>query len=91
MTLRRNFELAANQSKFTRRVPGLMGRKDDAVPTYTFTVLGGQGYTFVRVADGSGSGLTIAFNRGGIALTGDLKVWVDIDSDGRAIIAELRY
>jgi hypothetical protein len=91
MTLRRNFELAANQSKFTRRVPGLMGRKDDAVPTYTFTVPGGQGYTYVRVGDGSSSALAVAFNRGGVALTGDLKVWVDIDSDGRATITELRY
>lgn len=91
MTLRRNFELAANKSKFTRRVPGLMGRKDSAAPTYTFTVPGGQGYTYVRIGDGSSSALTVAFNRAGVASTGDLKIWVDIDSDGRATIVDLRY
>lgn len=89
--LKRNFALAGYETKFTRRAPGLMGRKDSAVPTYTYDAPGGQGYKYVRVADGSGSTLTIAFNRAGISDTGDTKIWLEKESDGRWIIVGERY
>lgn len=89
--LKRQYQLSAYNAKFTRRIPGLMGRKDDAVPTYTYDAPGGQGYKYVRIADGSGSALTIAFNTAGVADTGDLKLWLEKGSDGRMVIVSERY
>jgi len=91
MGLRREFQLAGYHSKFTRRVPALMGRKDSATPTYTYDAPGGQGYKYVRLADGSSSALTIAFNRAGVSDTGDTKLWLEADYDGRWVIVDERY
>jgi hypothetical protein len=85
----RLFYLGGKQTDFTRRVPGLMGRADAA--GYTFTVPGNQGLTYARTICGRATTLVHAWNRAGIAETGDLPIWLDIDSAGRTIIAEARY
>lgn len=90
MTIQRRFQLAAHDARYVRNIPGLLGRKDGP-STWTFTVPGGQGYTYVRVGDSSGSVLTVAFNRAGVASTGDLKIWLQIGADGRLVISGERY
>jgi hypothetical protein len=78
-------------AKFMNYIPAVMGRFDGG-STYTFTVPGGRGYTYVRIIQsGSPITLTKALNRAGIANTGDLPIWLDYDADGRLIIISARF
>ena len=86
---KRDFQLAANESKFSRRIPALMGRYDN--PGYTSTVPGGLGYVYVRVWQGSAVNLTIALNPNGVTTTGDTPIWLDKQPDGQLIVDKLRY
>jgi hypothetical protein len=79
------------QAKFMNYIPAVMGR-DDGGASFTFTVPGGRGYTYVRIIQsGSPITLTKALNRAGIAETGDLPVWLDQDADGRLVIISARF
>lgn len=78
-------------AKYTNYIPAVMGR-DDGGGSFTFTVPGGRGYTYVRVVNGGNVvSTTTAINRAGIANTGDLPIWLDKDIDGRLIIVSARF
>lgn len=68
----------------------LMGR-DDGGGSFTYTVPGGHGYTFVRDISGQSITLTKAINRAGVANTGDLSIWIEKNTDGVWEITGERY
>ena len=89
--MRRLFDSAIRRAQYKNYVPALMGRDDDGVGGFTFDTASGDGRTYVRVLRGGVMTLTRAFNRAGIAETGDLPIWLDKDVDGRWIIVSARY
>lgn len=82
---------AIRKAQYANYTPALMGRDDDGVGGFTFDTASGDGRTYVRVLKGGVMTLTRAFNRAGIANTGDLPIWLDKDVDGRWIIVSARY
>jgi hypothetical protein len=83
--------LALARAKYLNYIPAVMGR-DDGGGSFTFTVPGGRGFTYVRVVNGGNVVSTAtAINRAGIANTGDLPIWLDKDIDGKLIIISARF
>jgi hypothetical protein len=80
-----------DQAKFAHYRAAVMGRYNGG-SSYTFTVPGGRGYTYVRlVNNGKVASLSQALNKAGVPNTGNLPIWVDRDIDGRLIIVATRF
>jgi len=77
-------------AQYQNYTPARMGRLD-AGPAYVFDVPGGHNMTYVRIEQGEITTLAHAYNSGGVAETGDLRVWLDRNVDGVWIIVGVRY
>jgi hypothetical protein len=76
----------------SRRQPARLFRFDGG-STYTATVPGGNGLTYVRIFQGESIQLTQAIDRIGVSSPADddKPVYLDVDTDGNLIIYEFRY
>lgn len=88
--LRTAFRGFVARERTTKQIPGRLGRPDGGA-SYTFTVPGGLGFTYVRVFQGDGMTLAKARNTAGVAETGDTPIWLDIDRDGQLCIVGTRW
>lgn len=91
--LQRAFRNAVRRAYYSTYTPARLGRPDGG-GTFTFTVPGGRGMTYVRVFQQDGVTLTQAVDRAGVTSgtpTGDLPIWLDKDIDGRWIIIMERH
>ena len=86
MNLANQFALAADKSKYTRRLPAIVG-----LASGTITAPGSLGYKYVRIWTGMTSYPTLAINLHNLSLSAGLTVWVDVENDGRIVISGLRY
>jgi hypothetical protein len=90
--LRMAFRSAVARARYSQRVQAKLGLPS-GVGTFTFTVPGGNGFTYVRIYQGNGMQIAKAIDRLGVSspTDDDKPVWLDRDKDGNYIIVEFRY
>jgi hypothetical protein len=80
-----------DMAKYAHYRAAVMGKYNGGT-SWTFTVPGGRGYTYVRLMqNGKVATLTQALNKASVPNTGNLPIWVDRDIDGRLIIVATRF